>query len=311
MTCRPALRSCSADWALLLIAIAALHVAAPLRAQPQPLPAIEPPTRAAAQWTSFETTHFVVHSRQEFSAWARTVALRLESIHDAVARSVGYAPEKRITVLVDDPLNSANGNAISWLDAPQIMLYPVPPDPRSQIGRSRDWGELLAVHEFAHVAHLTRERRGGRAWLRWFPGHFGPLSRTPRWVKEGYATVIEGRLTGSGRPASPLRAAVLRTWAVSGLLPTYAALNGTAEFYAGSFAYLMGSAFLEQLEAVHGDSSLTALWRRASARQSRSFARAFEETYGHTPADAYARYTAQLTADAVALERALDSAGRV
>ncbi len=282
-----------------------------LGAQPQPLSPIAPPTRAAAAWTSFDTEHFIVHSRREFSPWARTVAVRLESIHQAVVSAVGFTPQERITVLVDDPLNTANGNAISWLDAPQITLYPVPPDPRSQVGRSRDWGELLTVHEFAHVAHLTRPGRGGRAWLRWFPGRFGPLARSPRWVKEGYATVIEGRLTGNGRPASPLRAAVLREWAVSGLLPAYSALDGTSGFQAGSFAYLMGSAFLERLEAQHGDSSLTALWRRATGRRTRSFARAFEETFGDAPSDVYSRYTAELTADAIALERALDSAGRV
>ncbi len=297
--------------AVALCSAAALLLAGALHAQPLPLTPSEPPTRAAASWTSFETAHFVVHTRTEFSAWARTTALRLEAIHAAVASAVGFAPGQRITVLVDDPSNTANGNAISWLDAPQISLYPVPPDPRSQIGRSGDWGELLAVHEVAHVAHLTRDSRGGRTWLRWFPGRFGPLTRSPRWVKEGYATVIEGRLTGSGRPASPLRAAVLREWAVSGLLPSYGALDGTSGFFGGTFAYLMGSAFLEHLESVHGDSSLTALWRRGSARQQRSFSRAFEETFGDAPADVYARYTAELTANAVALERALDSWGRV
>ena len=235
---RTALQSC--------LALAAVH---PLGAQPAgPLPPIEPPTRAAASWTSFRTEHFDVYARAESAEWARLVATRLEAVRVAVAALVGSAPAQRVTLLVDDPENVSNGNAISWLDAPQITLYPVPPDPRSQIGRSRDWGELLAIHEFAHVAHLARDSRGSRAWRRWFPGRFGPLSSgAPRWVKEGYATVIEGRLTGSGRPASPLRAAVLRQWAVSGLLPTYGALSSSAGFQGGTFAYLMGSAFLESL----------------------------------------------------------------
>ena len=115
----------------------------------------------------------------------------------------------------------------------------------------------------------------------------GPLSlRAPRWTAEGYATVIEGRLTGSGRPSSALRAAVLRRWAQRGRLPSYAALaNDSRRYLGGAMAYLGGSAFLEWLDArtaqgaagAHSadQGSFDRLWRRLSARKVRSFAGAF------------------------------------
>ena len=58
----------------------------------------------------------------------------------------------------------------------------------------------------------------------------------PRWVIEGYATVVEGRLTGSGRPASSIRAAILRKWAVSGRLPSYSQLDSDRRFAGMSMA---------------------------------------------------------------------------
>ena len=68
---------------------------------------------------------------------------------------------------------------------------------------------------------------------------------------------------------------MLRGWALEGALPSYGALNGGGGYLGGSFAYLMGSAYLEWLGARAGDSSLTAVWRRASARVNRPFDAAF------------------------------------
>ncbi len=285
-----------------------------LAAQRAPVPAIDPPARGAAAWRTIETEHFRFHYRRAFEAWTHAAATRAEGIREAVGARVDWVPARPVTVLVDDPDHVSNGFAISWLDAPQIRLYPVPPDARSSIGRSRDWGELLLVHEYAHLAHLTRPRRSAWASRRaaLFPGPIGPLATgLPRWVKEGYATLIEGAVTGSGRPASALRSAVLRRFAADGRLPTYGALDGSPAFLGDALPYLVGSAYLEHLAAQHGDSALPQLWRRTSARSTRSFGNAFEQTFGVRPEQDYARYTARLTADAIAMEDAMRERGLI
>src|SRR5207244_10271469 len=123
----------------------------------------------------------------------------------------------------------------------------------------------------------------------------------PRWVIEGYATYVEGRVTGTGRPHGAWRAAMLRQWALEGQLPRYDQLDGGGGFEAGEFAYLAGSAFLEWL--VHrqggGDSVLTALWRRMSARQVRTFDEAFVGVFGESAPSLYGRFTAELTGHAL------------
>ncbi len=131
----------------------------------------------------------------------------------------------------------------------------------------------------------------------------GPVAeRSPRWVIEGYATFIEGRVTGSGRPHSAWRAAILRDWALNGQLPTYAQLNGDQRFLGGSMAYLVGSAYLEWLVARPGqsDSSLAHVWRRMSARIDRDFNEAFAGVFGAPPAELYGQFTADVTVRAVA-----------
>ncbi|HJU66068.1 MAG TPA: hypothetical protein VJ596_10345 [Gemmatimonadaceae bacterium] len=208
---------------------------------------------------------------------------------------VGSAPRGKVTVVVDDPLNLSNGFAIPLLDRPLMYLFPTPPSPGLTIGHHRGWGEMLSVHEYAHIAHLTRPSRnpGERFLWRLLPAELGPVARrVPRWVIEGYATLIEGRLTASGRPHGAWRAAVLRKWALEGKLPHYAQLNSTDGFLAGAMAYLAGSAYLEWLVERSGEQSLDHLWRRLSARQRRDFPEAFAGVFGGAPDDLYGRFTA-------------------
>ena len=166
--------------------------------------------RPALEWRTAKTRHFDVHYPAPMAEWTVDLASRLDAVHDAVSAFVGYAPGKRITVIVEDPNNQSNGFALPPLDDPLIVLWPTPPDPSGMLGHYRDWPELLAVHEYAHIAHLMRPTRNPterRLW-RLLPFRIGPVARrTPRWAIEGYATFVEGRLTGSGRPHGAARAA--------------------------------------------------------------------------------------------------------
>jgi hypothetical protein len=272
------------------------------------------PPRPTLEWRTLETQHFSFHYPRDLEAWTRDVATHMESVDSAVARLVGYAPPGPIQVVVDDPYNDANGSALPFIDSPVLTFWAVPPTPRDDIGDWRSWGEMLSVHEFAHLAHLTRPTRNPVQRLLWslLPAEIGPLVRkAPRWVMEGYATFVEGRITGSGRPNGAARAAVLREWALEGRVPGYDQLNGSGAFEGGSFPYLFGSAFLEWLARREGDSSLVALWRRASARVDRTFDEAFVGVYGDAPRALYGRFTAELTASATDAVRALDARGRV
>jgi hypothetical protein len=264
--------------------------------------------RPDADWQTLRTAHFTVVFPAEFGDWARTMAERLESVRTAVGAEVGSLPRRRVTVMVTDPYSVSNGSAWPFLESPSIVVWPTPPDPRSTIGDSRSWPEILAVHEFTHIAHMTRPSRNPieRLLARLAPLGIGPITRkAPRWVLEGYATYVEGRLTGSGRPHGVWRPAILRQWALEGRLPTYGQLSSWSEYEGGSFAYLAGSAFLEWLGERQGDSTVTQLWRRLSARTDRSFDEAFAGIYGDSPRALYGRFTVDLTGKALEVEKTL------
>jgi hypothetical protein len=269
--------------------------------------------RSATAWRTISTRWFSVHYPLDTERWALDLAPRLDAVRDSVASLVGYAPPGRTTIVIDDPYNQANGKAIPILDAPVIHLWVTPPGPADQIANHRGWGLKLVAHEFGHIAHLSRPIRGRSQWY-WhaLPAQVSPIAvRTPRWALEGYATWIEGKVTGSGRPHGAWRPALLRELALAGRLPSYGAMSVGGGYKGGSMAYLAGSAFWEFLAAQRGDTSMPLVFRRQTAFTKRSFDEAFRGVYGEAPAVMYARFAAELTAKAFAVDSALRRSGLV
>ncbi|HEX6941639.1 MAG TPA: hypothetical protein VF128_01860 [Gemmatimonadaceae bacterium] len=288
-----------------------MWIAAALAVTPLPLGA-QYLTRPQIPWRTISTQRFDIHFPAEMERWTRLVASQMESVASAVNAVVGNTPESRVTIIVEDPSNIANGFALPFLEGPIIFLWPTPPTPSPTFGTHRGWGEVLAIHEYGHIAHLTFPSRNSRERLFWkfMPVRISPVARkAPAWVIEGYATLIEGQLTGSGRPSSSGRAAVLRQWALEGRFPTYAQLNGTGAFLGGNMRYLVGSAYLEWLQQRKGDSSLVHLWRRMSARQDRSFEEAFAGVFGAGPSDLYGAFTVDVFDRSLQVRSRLREAG--
>jgi hypothetical protein len=268
-------------------------------------------TRPELAWETIETASFRFHYPAEMRLWVTPVAQRMEAYAQAVNALVGNKPAARVTVMVEDPSNVSNGFALPFLEGPVVFLWPTPPSPSPTFGAHRGWGEILAVHEYGHIAHLTIPTRNPKERLLWklAPTRIGPVARkSPAWVIEGYATYIEGRLTGNGRPNSVGRAAVMRQWALEGRFPIYRDLNASGAYLGGAMRYLVGSAFLEWLAQRKGDQSLNHLWRRMSAREQRSFAEAFRGVYGTSPDDLYGAFYTEVVEKALEARRQLQSA---
>jgi Tol biopolymer transport system component len=294
--------------------VGALLIAAALSGTSAYAQTASDPYRPHADWRTLETERFTVHYPSAAQAWTHRLASRMDAMGAAVAELVGNEPGRRVTVVVADPYNTTNGFAVSMLDYPYTVLWTTPPEPRAGIGEHREWGELLFVHEFAHLAHLTWESRNPdlRLRARLHPVPRGPVNTgTPRWVREGYATFVEGRITGHGRPHGVTRPAFLRLRALEGRLPNYAGLNAGAGYQDAAAAYLVGSAFLEWLEERRGEGALRDVWLRMSARERRGFVPAFSGVFGGPPDELYGLFTVDLTERALAARDGINAAGGV
>jgi hypothetical protein len=267
-----------------------------------------------APWRTLRTTHYRIHypARGGFEPFALEVASKIEGIHSRVAEWVGYESPKVVEVLIRDPVREANGYAMTLLSHPFVVLWRTPPEADSGIAHVTTWAELLVTHELTHIHHLVRPQNRPNLLDKLLDRPVGPLARkTPRWMSEGYATVIEGKITGRGRPHSAYRASVIRQWALEGKLPDYGRLSATEGFRGGSMAYLIGSAYLEWLEARTSQEPeiLKKLWKQLASSKRRGFEPSFKATFGFAAQDGYDRWRAEVTRDALELERRAKAEG--
>ena len=264
------------------------------------------------KWRTIELPRHRIHFPAEAEPWARHLARRLESLHEAVTGLVGWEPEERIDVVLRDPVGRPNGFAWALPGRPRMVLWATPPGAGSSLAFFRDWSELLAGHEQTHLVHLLRPSRNRwERWLSWVLPLTPIARKAPRWVTEGYATLLEGRITGRGRPHSVLRAALLREWARRGRLPAYEQLSGDDERWLGrAVPYLVGSAYLQWLEEGVDPGSLSRLWRRMTARRARSFEEAFRGVFGEDPEPLYDRFRAELIHRSLRVEERLQGLSR-
>lgn len=254
-------------------------------------------------WKTVQTAHFRLHYPADTEAWALYAGERLDAIRAIVSEEVGFSPTQTVEIVVMDPFAQANGFAIPLLGSPRMGVFPTAPDPASGIGHYRTWAEELIVHEDAHLVHLLRPSRNPALNLAMQYLGMGPVTlNSPAWVVEGYATVVEGRLTGLGRPNSNARAAFLRSLAHDGDFPAYEELDLPDRYSAGSYRYLVGSAYLEWLVARSHEGALRDLWARMTAKEIRSFEEAFVGVFGDEPDILYRRFVAEMTFEAMAIE---------
>lgn len=267
-----------------------------------------------APWKTLQTAHYRLHypARGDFEPFAQEVASKIEGIHSRVTAWVGYESPRRVDVVIRDPVLEANGFAVPLLNHPFVELWKTPPESASAIGHYASWPELLVTHELTHIHHMMRPQNRPTLLDEMLNLPVGPVTlKAPRWVLEGYATVIEGKVTGGGRPHGAYRAALLRQWALQGKLPDYGTLNGSAGFRGGNMAYLVGSAYLEWLERRNeaDPEILRKFWKQLASKKRRDFDTSFKATFGISPRDGYDRWRAEATHDALEFERRVKAKG--
>ena len=259
----------------------------------------------AANWQTIHTEHFNVHFSSEHTDFAKSTAVELEVVRTKVLEQQNRALDKIVDVVVFDPLNAANGFALPTSNNPVMALFTTPPQSDTVISNSSGWQQLLVLHEYIHLVHLAQPTRND--WQQKIRGVWDiydlTYGDTPRWVAEGYATLIESKMTGRGRLFDNYAEAILREFAQQGALPTYGQLNSDEGFMAGSMAYLMGSRFLYWLEQNYSEQLLDNVWVRMRAVKSRDFDDAFSGVFGQSAAKLYRRFIAEYTYKAMQQEQ--------
>jgi hypothetical protein len=250
---------------------------------------------------TIETQHARIHFHQDYQAFAQQVAKKFESIYADVSQRVGFDQNDKLDFLIGDDNHQANGYAIPLTAGKIIKVFTSAPRSEEALGSYDNWLDLVISHELTHKIHMSQPSRSWRSSLDSVLLSSDALNfnRYPRWITEGYATVIETEYTKQGRVNSDYIKAMLQQWAIDGQLPSYNALNGSNNYEGNRMAYYQGSAFLFWLQENHGQEKLQQLWKRTTAKKYRSFDDAFLGLFLESPQRLYKKFVAAQTFSAM------------
>lgn len=258
-------------------------------------------------WKTLETKHFKVHYTPEYRDWAIATSHEMEASVEVIKQSQNRHLAEKIDVVIFDPFNDSNGFAITFSSKPIMALYTTPPQSNSLIANSSSWQQLLSLHEYVHLVHLSQPNRNtltNALSKYWDIYDLFFREEISRWVAEGYATLQESKLTGRGRLYDAQVEAMIRQFAREGALPKYHELNRVeGKYRIGSMAYLMGVRFFYWLEDNYSVADLDAVWTRVQAKERRTFEQAFEGVFLEHPEYLYQRFIAEYTYEVMAEEK--------
>ena len=190
-------------------------------------------------WRTVETAHYRVHPLD--SEARASTRWRAPMPSGRVARVVGYAPDRKVDLVLMDP---AVGQWLrrSPLASPLMGSFPPHPVPHRE-SDTTGCGQKTSccTKTCTSSTCFGRPNPGSASWARDFSAS-APRSGAGLGHR-GLRDLVEGG-SPAGRPNSDSRAAWLRTLARHGQLPTYPELDGSGRWRSGSMRYLVGSAYL-------------------------------------------------------------------
>ena len=235
------------------------------------------------RFQTISTRRFDIHFHQREEAMARRLAGFVEAAASEVDAAIGAAVGRVQIVLVDQH-DVSNGWATP-LPYNTIEIGAAAPPVESGIGNTADWLRLVFVHEYTHIAHLSRA--GG--WIRGLRRGFGrvpplfPNLYQPIWGIEGIATWQESRGTHQGRVlAGDFRVLLDRAAAAGRFEPIDRVSGGNVDWPGGNGPYLYGAYFHEFLADKYGADSIRRLTDETGRRLPYLGSRAYKKVFGRS-----------------------------
>jgi hypothetical protein len=217
---------------------------------------------AWANYKTVGTPNFEVYYRQGWQTEAENILQALEYSRPYVQKLTGGYPGK-VPVVLSDMGNYVNGYASPVVG--KIGLYAYPPS-TDDLSLDEDWWQLVGIHEYIHMAQMTRSE-GEPALLRMLFGNIlYPNLYQPMWMTEGITVYGESQLSPyTGRLNAGTYPAIIHALAREGRLPN----PGKAGYYSYSNPlanyYVYGSSFHEYLARQYGEEKFPILYGTQSS----------------------------------------------
>jgi len=164
----------------------------------------------ALNWQQINTENFRLIFPKGFETQAQRMANTLETIHEP--EKLGDKAPKKIPIIFRNQNAISNGFVTL---APRRSEFYTMPSQNNQFLGTNDWLDLLAIHEYRHIAQFQQSRSGFNKVFSYLFGQNTQsamaFSAAPPWFWEGDATMIETVNSRSGRGRIPEFSRVFKT----------------------------------------------------------------------------------------------------
>jgi WD40 repeat protein len=216
-------------------------------------------------WRRIRTPHYEVVFPRQLEPDAQRVANTLEHVYASVTHTLGVSP-RRLTVILQNQGTTSNG--FVTLAPRRSEWFTTPPQTNDLLGPN-DWYDLLAVHEYRHVAQFELSKTG---LTRLFYYLFGETSwqvlthySVPSWFLEGDAVGTETALTSGGRGRIGEFDETLRALTLGGVRYSYwESLWRSYDDFVPN-AYILGYALTTHVKRKYGADAWAKVLRRTAA----------------------------------------------
>ena len=219
---------------------------------------------ASVRWRQIKTEDFRIIFPAGYESTAKRMANTFQHIRTPESRSIGTPSVHRMPIILQNRSSVSNGFVTQ---APRRSELFTMPTQNYNFGGINDWLNLLASHEYRHMAQFAHSNRG---FNRLFSTLFGQEAlavmsfvSVPQWFWEGDAVAVETAFTGSGRGRIPEFDLVFRTNLLEGRTFTYnkQVLRSYKHFIPNH--YVLGFHMVSHLRKITRDPEI---WGRITAR---------------------------------------------
>lgn len=203
-----------------------------------------------------KTPHFFVAYPEGYGHIALRAARIAEDTWPYLADRYEWEPDGRITIIINDQTDFANGSA-TIIPNKVITIYVTAPTRISGLEDLDDWLATVVQHEMAHIFHL--DMAYGLPWIaRLIFGKYVAMNQyAPAWVTEGLAVYEETMTSGSGRGRSNYVDMVIRTAALEDRFPSIdEGYRAYPNWPFANIAYFFGGRFQLFLAERYGEEAL-------------------------------------------------------
>jgi Tol biopolymer transport system component len=279
-----------------------------LQAQPDSYSAPE------KDWYTITTPHFYVHYHEGAERTARVIAKIGEDIYGPITSLYDHEPDTRVSFIVKDISDYANGAAYFYNNKIEIWASPLDFDLRG----THNWLRNVITHEYTHIIQIQAAMKFGRRvpalTFQWF-GYEKERRRdvlygypnllvsypfpgviVPPWLAEGTAQFQRGLLGYENWDSH--RDMILRSYVLSDSMLTWGEMSAFGKTSLGNESvYNAGYNLTRYIAQKYGEDKLPAI--TAAMRSPFVFTAdaAIEEVLGVTGKDLYEEWAAHLRAE--------------